>query len=391
MTQATINEQMFVLSPYTSVRVSEFGQIEFTITPENEQMQKTVVNFSGPAWMSFCSKARGRINRCVEEDEEDNFLFHPNTKFAGVSKKYQYPQIFFQTYTKRGHVMKDHNLFLTLDEWKQLDGQVEEINKKLEEVHIKKKSRYRPQLTMYQFQLSKDLPHTTSDMWYFSRDHAEERGEEHMELTDRDDEDMTIQTILQPPPDPLKFMTVVYCYLVARAALLINSYMCPGCGDGKYMKGGSHTGSYGCRFPDRNPVKDYLIQIKKCVTDDVVLDLFYDCWRYLKLPHVEAASLLNSIHTLVNDNTLIDRANRYNGDVELGEDDPVCMLIDDVLDFKKFRIRVFVQMRGGEGKKNKIQVEEEEEVEVEEVQPSTSAGNKKLKLSDIEEDDDDDD
>ena len=117
-----------MLSPILSLRVAGNTQIEFIVTPVKKEMAVSKVTISNAAWKSLHGKAIDRVNELIESDTEDTWMYYPKTKMITVSKKYMGWEILLETYTSRGHPMREHNVFFSELEWRELMKNLPAIN-----------------------------------------------------------------------------------------------------------------------------------------------------------------------------------------------------------------------------------------------------------------------
>ena len=115
-----VYEDVFVLSPILSLRVAANTQIEFIVTPVKKQIGISKMTISRAAWKSLHDFAIKRANELMESDIEDTWMYHPKTKMITVSKKYMRWEILLETYTSRGHPMREHNIYFSELEWAEL-------------------------------------------------------------------------------------------------------------------------------------------------------------------------------------------------------------------------------------------------------------------------------
>ncbi len=375
MAQAEVDAETFTLSKYTSVRVTELGQVEFTVTPTNKLMRNSVVTLSGHAWAGFCVNARDRINKCMHDNsvtDKVTWLYHPNTKFVELTARYFGMQVLLQTLSKRGNVMRDQNIFMDETEWKELDQKVEAISEKLDAIHADKGSRVKPHMTLYKFLFEGgSVEPPVCAHWYYVQQHAESKAMQYVSSNvSKKYGTWDIRSRIEPPMDPLLFMRSVLFTAMCLGNTVVNKFLCPGCYGGAGE--GNHTSSKGgCRASGRDPLSEYYRHLEKIVADEIVIDIFYRCWRKLKLPFVDASSMLKPIQTLMQDPKVaiayLKEINEKIGDL------PACMLVKDVCDeigFEKMvkaellsmkREGVIKQGEEGGSKAKKLKIDSEEE------------------------------
>ena len=139
MAQVEVYQDVFVLSPILSLRVAANTQTEFIVTPVKKQMGIPKVTISRAAWKSLHDFAIKRANELMESDIEDTWMYHPKTKMITVSKKYMGWEILLETYTSRGHPMREHNIYFSELEWTELMKNLTAINARICEIELQRK------------------------------------------------------------------------------------------------------------------------------------------------------------------------------------------------------------------------------------------------------------
>ena len=114
-------------------------QIEFIVTPVKKEMAVSKVTISNAAWKSLHGKAIYRVNKLKESDIQDTWMYHPKTKMITVSKIYMGWEILLKTYTSRGHPMREHNVFFSELEWRELMKNLPAINARISEIELQRR------------------------------------------------------------------------------------------------------------------------------------------------------------------------------------------------------------------------------------------------------------
>ena len=97
------------------------------------------VTISNAAWKSLYSKAIDRVNKLIESDIEDTWMYHPKTKKITVSKKYMGWDILLESYTSRSHPMREHNVFFSELEWRDLMKNLPAINARISKIELQRR------------------------------------------------------------------------------------------------------------------------------------------------------------------------------------------------------------------------------------------------------------
>ena len=140
MAQVQLTQDTFILSQFLSLRVLDNTQVEFTVTPANEKMPKTKVTISNAAWVSLSDEGIPKILKLMDNDMEDSWVYHPKTKMITLSKKFMGWEILLQTCTKRGHAMREHNIYISESEWDELLKHLPLINGKMSEIQLSRQN-----------------------------------------------------------------------------------------------------------------------------------------------------------------------------------------------------------------------------------------------------------
>ena len=338
MTQAQVDDKRISLSNYTSVTVTENAQIEFTVTPCNDFMAKTFVYLSSPAWASLCNTARNQINKLLDDKEEGTWMYHPNTKFVRVTLT---GQVFLQTYNRKGNMMKDHSVFLSNEEWNNLDGNMPQINQMLDEVWSTKKrnNSAKGMMTTYRWKFNgvQGGREHSGFVYYLDRQTAKEAALKYQLNTVEELGTMKIETFVHTQLDPLKFMTVVYFTLMYKTSkFIINcEFDCPVKLD---MSNPPEPGPISPK-KFKNFVIDNFDMLHEIISDEVVVEVFLECWKRMKLGITDAPAQLKSIHTVLSEKTMI--ADKVHDQGMSLVSDPQCILVSSVFFEKNMESKIW--------------------------------------------------
>ena len=330
MAQVHLDEKKIALSEHTTVAVTDNAQIEFTVTPSQEFMTKTFVYLSSPAWVSLCNSARSKINTLLDEKKEESWMYHPNSKFACVKET---GQVFLATYNRKGNMMKDHSVFLSNQEWVSLDDNIENINKMLDQVWSSKKRNgsAKGMMTTYRWKFNevKGGKEHSGFVYYLDRQTCREAAMQYANNTIVQMGPVQIETFVQTPLDPLKLMTVVYytmLYKAVRELIHIGDYDLAS----EYQVDLIRPSSPGPIPANKIKrfLKDNYDMVHEIITDDLVEEVFLECWKRMKMGITDAHGHLSSIHTVLSEKEII--AEKVNDTGRVLRSDPQCILINSV-------------------------------------------------------------
>ena len=293
MAQKAMDDRMYKLSDTLAVVVTDNGQVQFTITPGMKLMRPSVVTISGKAWESLEGKAINKVNQCIQEQEEEEWEYHPKTKFVKVSKAFNGWRVNLKTYTLRGTEMKEHNVSLNQEEWDKLVEVSLHISNDLARLKADFGAKNRECITMFQPRFDRSTG-VRSPEWYFSKETAEERAEDICQELTPDSRHFEIVSRLTRKPDEKEFMRKLYLVLIYRVGCLINNWYCGGCvvGGRRGYVGGSHVDKHGCQYRERKIFSDYFEKIHRVLDDRFVLPVWEKCWDLMKLPERQGSKEL---------------------------------------------------------------------------------------------------
>lgn len=282
MAQATVDERNIALSKHTQIKVTDNGQIEFTITPSKHFMPRTFVYLSGPAWVSLSSNGRKKINELLSAGAEDTWMYHPNTKYITVTTT---SQVFVLTYNRKGNIMKEHSVYLTPEEWGNLDLKVPDINKQLDAVIQMRQKSTNPlnkyMMTQYSWKFQdKENPKKVHEgfVHYLDKKTAL-RAAEKFKISSGEQNlgDVELVTHVKKPLDPFQFMLEVFVSVwykvTAKVRVILNKP----------------------ELTTKKCLEMNYDEIEEVVQSKMMIQIFNRCWERMNLPNTEPATFLNYI------------------------------------------------------------------------------------------------
>lgn len=334
MEQTTqVEQKSIALSSYTTVTVNDSAQVQFTVTPTQDFMEKTCVCLSSTAWVSFCNSARSKVHNLIQSNGQETWMYHPNSKFVTVKPS---GQVFFETFNRKGKVMKDHSVYLSAEEWSNLDDNIDNVNKLLDEVwSTKNKSRScKSMMTMYKWKFTgpaEEGQNHAGFVHYLDKQTAKEAAVRYQEHTAAELGPMELISVSQSPLDPLKFMKLVYHGLLYKTVEYIMRQ--------EFLE--EDQVDYAGEKPSPEPISSKRLEqfalehydmLHEIITDDVVEDVFLTCWKRMKLPMTDARSHINIIHIVLSDREMVAKKVHDVGCAM--KSDPQCLLMSSVWDEK---------------------------------------------------------
>ena len=186
------------------------------------------------------------------------------------------------TFTAKGSPKRDLCVYLTENEYEELEKLVPQINKFLDNAAPQTKKSF---LTAYQWIL---VPYEEADMevctkYYFLKEHARKQGTEVAYNAEVDVERVDIRTDYIPLPGAMNFLKKVYLAMLYRACQYVNNYLCTACQ--KHLP----------------PHDTHVLFVREMCPHDLIKKMFLACWKKLELPIVNVDSLLQDIHLLWDD------------------------------------------------------------------------------------------
>ncbi len=282
--------------------------------------------------------------------------------------------------------MKDHSIYMTEDEWTELDKNIERINASLEKCCEDRGSFNRPHMTVYKWKFFKDPKYKTKtpvpkcEGVYYTRDHAlavivkrsNEFPDQHLKMAE-------VESSIQQPLKPLKFMALVMFSVLVRAVQQIAGMNCPACQSDKRKEHPAHMIRTGCRYFGRDISKEYYEQARLVADDKFLSDVFHNCWKKMKLPITDGAAHLSCIQDVLSYDSDEDQHYmhcRMNTLAPIMDEDPGCMVIDDACKDLKLSARIVENV-----KINHVEEDDDEEMEAESV-PHDIVSVRRHKLAD---------
>ena len=232
MAQAMVkkNKKPFPLSEVLHVTVTKQSQVQFTNKPAEKAISETSVNFTIPHWINYVTVGRPRIRNAIREGIQDSFLYHGNSKVAKVLQrgKSNTYQVHLMTFTARGAPKRDLCVYLTENEYEELEKIIPQINECLENAVPQSKKTF---LTAYQWAL---VPYEEADMevctkYYFLKEHAMKQGSEAAYNAEVNVDRIDNITDYIPLPEAINFLKKVYMVMLYRACQYIDNFMCTAC------------------------------------------------------------------------------------------------------------------------------------------------------------------
>ena len=280
MAQEHLDKEMYKLSNNMGVHVSSQGQVEFIVIPDLKVMKPSVVVISGKAWNSLCSEGMERVNTCLMEMKEEQWMYHPHTKFIHVKKNFNGWQVVLQTYTRKGAEMKAHTVILEVSEWDKLCSQADKITLRLVETQQSLGVKNRGYIKMFRVEMGAQWGER-SQIWYYLKEHAEDKARELTdELTDGGIKAKVVEE-MREKPRPYDFIRLLYLILFYRVGHFVNQYNCWGCRSGGKFE--LHERDDGCQYSKRKIYSDYYKVIDEILSDERVLSVYRKCLDILDI------------------------------------------------------------------------------------------------------------
>ena len=305
MAQAMVEKDMktFPLSEVLHVAVTKQSQAQFTNKAAEKAISETFVNFTIPHWISYVTVGRPRIRNAVREGIQDSFLYHGNSKVAKVSQRRESNtyQVHLMTFTVKGAPKRDLCVYLTENEYKELEKIIPQNNECVENAVPQSKKTF---LTAYQWAL---MPYEEADRevctkYYFLKGHAMKQSSEAAYNAEVNVGRIDIITDYIPLPEAINFLKKVYMLMLYRACQYINNFLCTTCQKHLPSHDTHHTtAAEGCKVTHGDMVGDYIFFVREMCPDDLIKKMFLACWKKLVLPVVNVDSLLQDIHLLWDD------------------------------------------------------------------------------------------
>ena len=280
MAQAHIEKRPGVtLSKHTTVRVTDNGQIEFTVTPSKEFMPKTFVYLSGPAWSSLVNNAVQKINETLNYGAEESWMYHPNSKYVTVTES---KQVFLQTYNRKGNLMNEHSVFLTPEEWENLNESISLLNMEMDKVLSNKQKTATSLMTTYtwRFESVKGGQEHSGFARYLDKDTATEAAKKYQLSCPEQLGKLKLDVHLERPLNPFKFIMVVYFTILYRMSKRWSVWI-------------------ECTSDLKQCFIDNYDTIIEMAEDTFVVSVFQKCWKKMGLPIVDGPALYSHLHIMI--------------------------------------------------------------------------------------------
>ena len=157
MAQAMVEKDIktFPLSEVLHVKVTKQSQIQFTNKLAEKAISETSVNFTIQHWISYVTVGRPKIKNAIREGIQDSFLYHVLQRSES-----NMCQVHLMTFTAKGAPKKDLCVYLTENEYEELEKIIPQINECLENAVPQSKKTF---LTAYQWAL---VPYEEADRKY---------------------------------------------------------------------------------------------------------------------------------------------------------------------------------------------------------------------------------
>lgn len=353
--QLEVLKRKFVLSEHLSVRISNTPQIIFTCTPEKKFMVETEVSLSGPAWKALCTEV-DEVNRWLNEvkdleEKEMVWMFHPMTKFLRVTYSDYGSMVSLLTMNRRGQEMKQHCVYLKLEEWEALTKAMSDITDSLNTMHMVKNSNtvkemktfrwmFLPPVDLEEGEVAVTPP--TCKTSYLAEQHAAEAGMQAEMDCKWPLGKMVVKTEMKPPLEPMNFYLMVYFTILYHCCAVVNSLNCPGCKYNHSMGSSTHRTFWGCKVFGRSLVGDNLQAAKLGMAKQLVNEVFLKCWKALKLSITDVDKLWDSVQVMIpKDDVNEYLLNRVNNIANNRLVIPEVLLINDHIIIQKIKTAMY--------------------------------------------------
>ncbi len=280
--------------------------------------------------------------------------------------------------------MKDHSIYMTEDEWTELDKNIERINADLDKCYEDRGSFNRPHMTVYKWKFPQDPEGETvpkCEEVYYTKEHALVQGAKcSNECSKLDLDPAELESSIQQPLKPLKFMALVMFSVLVRAVQQIARMNCPACQSNKRKEHPDHMIRTGCRYFGRDISKAHYEQARLAADDKFLTEVFHNCWKKMKLPITDGAAHLSCIQDVLSYDSDEDQHYmhcRMNTLAPIMDEDPGCMVIDDACKELKLAARIVENV-----KINHVKEDDTQEMEAEESVPDHVISVRRHKLAD---------
>ena len=224
---------------------------------------------------------RPRIRNAIREGIQDSFLYHGNSKVAKVIERSESNtyHVHLMTFTAKGAPKRDLCVYLTENEYEELEKIIPQINECLENAVPQSKKTF---LTAYQWIL---VPYEEADMevctkYYFLKEHAMKQGTEAAYNAEVNVDRIDNITDNIPLPEAINCLKKVYMVMLYRACQYINYFLCTACQKHLPLHDTHHTtAAEGCKVTRRDIVGDYILFAREMCPDDLIKKMFLACGK----------------------------------------------------------------------------------------------------------------
>ena len=188
-------------------------------------------------------------------------------------------QVHLMTFTAKGAPKRDLCVYLTENEYEELEKLIPQINKFLDNAAPQTKKSF---LAAYQWIL---VPYEEADMevctkCYFLKEHARKQGTEVAYNAEVDVERIDIRTDYIPLPEAMNFLKKVYLVMLYRACQYINNYLCTACQKHLPPHDTHHVrAAEGSKVTHRDLARHYVLFAREMCPDHLIKKMFLACWK----------------------------------------------------------------------------------------------------------------
>ena len=346
------------LSPTHTVTVNNSAQIEFVLTPKNPKQEPSVVTLSTAAWKDLKKKETvQKINHHLEDKTNEEWMYHPKTKFVGVRHLDFGRQVALLTYSRKGYLQLQHCVYLNDKEWEILVENIQQLSQWQDYIiHLNEKRRktllnnskqadIRPflktnQVTAYEWcyaPFEEGAPTPKCEVSYFTKHTALCKAEEVASTLREPLGDLTIVETTKDAPNALGFFMLLYMSVLLEGTTLYNEMICPGCRVEANKTDSIHMSYNGCKAFGRDIIKDYLGAVKKLIPDDFYKNLFNQCWKVLNMPPGDPTTLMDTLKTILSSKVVLYLEETVSDLKEDYPDMPETLLIAHEIDLDALR------------------------------------------------------
>ena len=291
------------LSVFTKVKVTDIGQVEFVVTPKDENIEKTVVHLTSPAWKKLNGVVQ-EVNSLLKSETPKKFMYHPRTKYIEVKENYGVWQVYLSTYNRKGFYLPEYSVTLSVEEWYNLVVAMKQINKDMKSKN-EQRGEYKPrEVSVYRWRFIFDEGLLTmGSEWYFDMEHARNQA---MQVHLDDSGHVEFETSTVKAPEGLPWMETLYATAINLMCDKLLRLNCPGCKLNKLRDNEEHKGERGCQNNQFDYLGSYFNQAKQLLTDVFLCDVFYYCWNHMLLGVSTPKDYLGAVQFFLNDANLLN-------------------------------------------------------------------------------------